>query len=65
MKVKSVSLVSDGIVIDFPDGTKCYYPTSFLLGQIHNSCNQLLLGYDPSRYDLDVTPQMPAELYPC
>ena len=65
MSVRSVSVVSDGIVIDFPDGTKCYYPASFLLEQIHNSCNQVLLSYDPSQYSVETNPLQPSKAYLC
>lgn len=43
-----VCLVSDGIVVDFVNGTKCYFPASFLLESTTREGNQLLLGYDPS-----------------
>ncbi len=49
-QVQSVLVVSDGIVIDFLDGTSCYFPGSFLLDHVHTDGNHILLTYDLSHY---------------
>ncbi len=50
--IRSVNLVSDGILVEFSDGAggkMCYFPASFLLQYLDNGHNQIFLDYDPSQ----------------
>ena len=44
--IRSVEVVSDGILVAFSDGTRCYFPASFLLSQVGLGSNQVFLTYD-------------------
>lgn len=46
--IRSVALVSDGILVSFADGTRCYFPASFLEEHIGIGANQIFLDHDPS-----------------
>ena len=49
--IRSVNLVSDGILVEFSDGAGgkvCYFPASFLLQHLDHGHNQIFLDYDPS-----------------
>lgn len=56
-KIHSVKLVSDGVLIDFEDGTYCYYPASFLRDHVDNGQTHLFLDHDPSVEDAYLTEQ--------
>ncbi len=45
--IKSVQIVSDGIVVRFSDGVLTYYPQNFLRDHIGVGSNQLFLDHDP------------------
>ena len=40
-------MVSDGILVEFDDSTRCYYPGAFLLGQTGDGSNLTFLDYYP------------------
>ncbi len=46
--VQSVKIVSDGIVIEFADGTAAYFGAEFLAEHIGQGSNHIFLSYDPS-----------------
>ena len=46
--IRNVQMVSDGILVEFDDSTRCYYPATFLLDQAGEGSNQRFLDYDPS-----------------
>lgn len=54
-KIHSVTLVSDGILVNFDNGTNCYYPASFLLDNVENGVTHLFLDHDPSAQNLYMT----------
>ena len=46
--IERVDLVSDGLLVAFSDGTRCYFPAAFLMSQVGLGSNQIFLDYDPS-----------------
>jgi hypothetical protein len=46
--IHSVQLVSDGILIEFTDGTCGYFPANFLLETMTDRPSYVFLNYDPS-----------------
>ena len=47
-KLEDVFLVSDGILVQFGDGTSCYFSASFLLEHACDRSNQIFMNSDPS-----------------
>ena len=47
-QIRAVSLVSDGIFVEFERGIHCYFSADFLLGNLVTGSNQVFLPYDPS-----------------
>ena len=45
--IKSVEIVSDGIVVRFADGVCSYFPQGFLREHVGVGPNQVFLDYDP------------------
>ena len=50
-KVHAVTVVSDGIVVEFEMGVSCYFPASFLSNSLMTPGNQVFLTKDPSPPD--------------
>ena len=50
--IRSVEIISDGILVAFSDGTRCYFPASFLLSQVGVGSNQVFLTYDQAALPL-------------
>ncbi len=46
--ISSVTLVSDGILVGFRNGMKCYFATAFLKEHIGLGSNQIFVNQDPS-----------------
>lgn len=58
--VRSVRIVSDGVIIEFTDGVVAFFAANFLADNVSVGPNQRFLGYDPSP---DGEPS-PARSYP-
>jgi predicted NAD/FAD-binding protein len=58
--VRSVKIVSDGVVIEFADGVTAYFAADFLSQHIGRGTNHILLSYDPSPED----DYLPAACFP-
>lgn len=52
--IKSVQIVSDGIVVRFSDGVVTYFGQEFLRENIGVGSNQVFLDYDPSETRLSL-----------
>ena len=46
--ISRVLLVSDGILVEFASGVRCYFPAEFLLNHLADGSNQVFLDHDPS-----------------
>ena len=44
--IRTVEIVSDGILVAFSGGTHCYFSAEFLLSQMGIGSNQVFLTYD-------------------
>jgi hypothetical protein len=53
--IRETGVVSDGIVVEFQGGLRCYFSADFLLDNINRGSNRVFLDYDP-------TPGQPFEL---
>ncbi len=52
LKIDRVTIVSDGIVVEFDDNTNCYFPAASLHARRSELSGQLLLSHDPGLDDL-------------
>lgn len=46
--IHETSVVSDGIVVEFQGGLRCYFSADFLLDNINRGSNRVFLDYDPT-----------------
>ncbi len=46
-----VEILRDGVMVEFSDGTRCFFSTAFLLSQVGSGSNHVFLGYDPTPTD--------------
>jgi hypothetical protein len=46
--IEAVEAVSDGVVVEFQGGTRCYFSAEFLLQNIDHGSNRIFLDYDPT-----------------
>jgi hypothetical protein len=46
--ISMVTFVSDGLLVNFSNGTHCYFPASFLVEHAGQGSNQVFLDHDPS-----------------
>ena len=58
--IRNVTVVSDGILVEFDCGTTCYYPATFLQAHIGLESNQVFLPYDPTPMETFAAAPMPA-----
>ena len=58
--ILNVTVVSDGILVEFACGTSCYFPAAFLQAHIGLESNQVFLPYDPSPMETFPAAPMPA-----
>jgi hypothetical protein len=60
--IRETSVVSDGIVVEFQGGLRCYFPADFLLDHINLGSNRVFLDYDPTPRQRFEFPEIPAAL---
>jgi hypothetical protein len=46
--IKTIQAVSDGIVVEFHGGIRCYFSAAFLLQNVNRGSNHIFLDYDPT-----------------
>lgn len=46
--IHEATVVSDGVVIEFQGGLRCYFSADFLLENINRGSNRVFLDYDPT-----------------
>jgi hypothetical protein len=46
--IKETEAVSDGIVVEFAGGIRCYFSANFLLQNVNRGSNRVFLDYDPT-----------------
>jgi hypothetical protein len=46
--ILNIEFASDGIVVEFDGGTRCYYSANFLLASTDQSTNCAFLDHDPT-----------------
>jgi hypothetical protein len=60
--IRETSVVSDGVVVEFQGGVRCYFSADFLLDHINRGSNRIFLDYDPTPSQPYELPEMPAAL---
>jgi hypothetical protein len=60
--IRETSVVSDGIVVEFQGGLRCYFSADFLLDNINRGSNRVFLDYDPTPSQRFEVPEMPAAI---
>jgi hypothetical protein len=46
--IRETNVVSDGIIVEFQGGVRCYFSADFLLDNINRGSNRVFLDYDPT-----------------
>jgi hypothetical protein len=46
--IEAIEAVSDGILVEFQGGVRCYFSAEFLLDNINRGSNRVFLEYDPT-----------------
>jgi hypothetical protein len=57
--IRETSVVSDGIVVEFQGGVRCYFSADFLLDNMNRGSNCVFLDYDPTPGQPFEVPEMP------
>jgi hypothetical protein len=60
--IHETGVVSDGIVVEFQGGLRCYFSADFLLDHINRGSNRVFLDYDPSPKQRFELPEMPGAI---
>jgi hypothetical protein len=58
--IHQTSAVSDGIVVEFQGGLRCYFSANFLLENLNSGSNRVFLDYDPTPRQFLELPEIPA-----
>ena len=58
--IRETTVVSDGIVVEFQGGVRCYFSADFLLDHINCGSNRVFLDYDPTPAKPFELPEVPA-----
>jgi hypothetical protein len=46
--IQAIDAVSDGIVVTFVNGPRCYFSAEFLMANMNRGSNHVFLSYDPT-----------------
>jgi hypothetical protein len=46
--IRAVDVVSDGLLVEFQGGVRCYFSADFLLENLNQGSNRIFLDYDPT-----------------
>jgi hypothetical protein len=60
--IHEATVVSDGVVIEFQGGLRCYFSADFLLDNINRGSNRVFLDYDPTPKTSFELPDVPAAI---
>jgi hypothetical protein len=56
--IRETRVVSDGIVVEFQGGLRCYFSADFLLDHVDRGSNRVFLDYDPTPRQRFELPEM-------
>ncbi len=60
--IQKTNVVSDGIVVEFQGGLRCYFSADFLLDNLNRGSNRVFLDYDPTPGQRFELPEMPGAI---
>jgi hypothetical protein len=60
--IRETSVVSDGIIVEFQGGVRCYFSADFLLEHVNRGSNRAFLDYDPTPSQRFEMPEMPGAI---